>query len=135
MGGHATQVLGTLRNDMHQAPVVSGVHDFRNREDFIPAQDELDQLEWKATDIEWSYTVLAEVESDLTQRSVSALFKHTALHPRFGDDHIVVYGEEGAIAMTGCYGQGQFLMYDPQSGLATTDTARPHPYECPTNRR
>ena len=116
LGGAVNQILGSLRNDMHKAPLVSGVHDFRNRQDFIPSDEELNQLDWEATNVEWSYSILAECGSQFASQPVSVMFKHSALHPRFGEDHIVIYGETGSIVMTGCYGQGRFLIYDQTEG-------------------
>jgi len=116
LDGQVDQVLGSLRNDMHKAPMVSGVHDFRTRADFIPSDDELSKIEWEATNVEWSYSILAECDSQFASQPVSVMFKHSALHPRFGEDHIVIYGEAGSIVMKGCYGQGQFLIYDQTQG-------------------
>ena len=91
-----SHVEGMTRNDMGKAPIVDGVHDFRIREQFIPDDDALKQIEWGEVDAEWSYTAMIELESPHTKRPVSALFKHSALHPRFDDDHIIVYGDEGS---------------------------------------
>jgi predicted dehydrogenase len=102
-------VYGSVRNDMKKAPIVSGVHDFRTRREHIPDKDELAQIEWGEGNAEWSYSVLAEFNSPHAPNPVSTLFKHSGLQPRHGDDHIVIYGETGAITMTGCYGQGNLL--------------------------
>ena len=116
LDGMITHLDGGIRNDMEKAPIVSGVHDFRTRRDFIPQEDELANIEWGESDAEWSYTVLMELDSPLASKSVSALFKHSALQARFGEDHILIYGDEGAIVMTNCYGQGKFLLHDAKNG-------------------
>lgn len=112
LDGKITHIDGSIRCDMLKAPLVSGVHDFRTRRNFIPNDDELSTIEWAESDAEWSYTVMMQFDSLFASQSVSALFKHSGLQPRFGEDHIVIYGDEGAILMTGCYGQNGFFGYD-----------------------
>ncbi len=95
-----------VRDDLVKAPIVDGVHNFKSRRDFIP--DDLDDpsLEWGQSNVEWSYTVLAQLHSDIAEKPVSVLFRHAGLHPRFNDDHIVFYGSKGAIYIKGHYGSG-----------------------------
>lgn len=115
LGGYAESVTGSVRNDMHRAPVVSGVHDFRERRKFAPDSAEDPNIVWKTTDVEWSYTVQAQMSSSVaTRQPVSALFQHSGLQPRFYPDHITVYGSDGAIHLEGHYGQGP--MYVRQDG-------------------
>jgi hypothetical protein len=40
------------------------------------------------------------------------LFKYGGLVPRFGDDHIVIYGTTGAIYLKGHYGTGPLFIHD-----------------------
>lgn len=68
------------------------------------------------SNVEWSYTVLAQLNSPFAARPVSVLFKHGALVPRFHDDHIVFYGTEGAIFLKGHYGSGQLYLWDKAKG-------------------
>ncbi|RMG84610.1 MAG: gfo/Idh/MocA family oxidoreductase, partial [Chloroflexi bacterium] len=63
LDGNPLQVIGAVRNDMDKAPLVSGVHHFRTRREFIPSEDELASIEWGEVNAEWSYTVMAELES------------------------------------------------------------------------
>ncbi|RMG75758.1 MAG: gfo/Idh/MocA family oxidoreductase, partial [Chloroflexi bacterium] len=116
LDGTPQQVIGTSRNDMEKAPIVSGVHHFLKRREFIPSQDKLNSVEWGEVNAEWSYTIMAEFQSPYALKPISVLFKHSALHPRFNDDHIVIYGEEGAITITGCYGQGDLFIYNSHTG-------------------
>lgn len=116
LGGSIKSIHGATRNDMPQAPIVSGVHDFRTRRDFIPDEEELTQVEWGEANVEWSYTVLMDMNTPFAKKPVSILFKHSALQPRFGDDHIIIYGDEGAIMMTGCYGQNKLQIHDSDKG-------------------
>ncbi len=116
LDGTIASVVGTVRNDMPKAPIVSGVHDFRTRRDFIPNDDQLTQVEWANSNVEWSYSVLMGLDSLFASQSVSALFKHSSLQPRFGEDHIAIYGDEGAIIITGCYGQEKFLLHNSDNG-------------------
>ena len=102
---------------MGQAPIVAGVHNFKSRRDFIPADIDDPALEWGETDVEWSYTVLAQLESRYpAAQPVSVLFRHGGLHPRFNDDHIVCYGSEGAIYIKGHYGGGPLYLYEKDQG-------------------
>ncbi len=102
-----SQVNGEVRNDMHVAPAVEGVHDFRERESFAPTEDSAGESEWRPVDSEWSYTVMARLDSeDPDREQVSALFKHGGMLPRRQDDYIAFYGSEGAIFIHGSYAQG-----------------------------
>ena len=47
----------------------------------------------------------------MPKKPVSVTFRHGGLHPRFGDDHIVFYGSEGAIYIKGHYGSGPLYLY------------------------
>ncbi len=120
LNSNAQNIVGSVRNDMEKAPIVSGVHDFRTRRELIPDAEQLAQVEWGDANAEWSYTVLAEFDSSYAPKPVSTLFKHSALQPRYGDDYIVVYGDAGAIVMTGCYAQGYLLVYDGAGGWQQT---------------
>ena len=121
LDGKVTKVTGSTRNDMGTAPLVTGVHDFRTRRNFIPAEDELDQIEWADVNAEWSYTAIMEFTSPLASKKISVIYKHSALQPRFYDDHIVIYGDSGAILMTGCYAQGDLHLYDANEGWIQQD--------------
>ena len=118
--GTISQVTGMTRHDMDRAPIVDGVHDFRYREELIPDDDELEKVEWGDVDAEWSYTAMIELESPFAKKPVSALFKHSGLHPRFHGDYMSVYGEEGAIFMTDSYVQGDLYIYDRKRGWQQT---------------
>jgi predicted dehydrogenase len=115
LGGGVTAVAGTTRNDMLQAPVVAGVHHFRERHKFVPQSADDPNLQWAEADAEWSYTVLAKIEAEQSTQPVSALFQHIALQPRFHPDHIAFYGSEAAIYIEGHYGQGPLYLH-PQRG-------------------
>lgn len=107
LDGQVIAVSGEVRNDMPKAPLVSGVHDFRERHKLAPASAEDPTLDWADTNAEWSYTVLSHIQPALPVRQpVSAVFRHSALQPRFGEDYIVFYGKEGAIYIQGHYAQG-----------------------------
>ena len=106
LAGHILAVNGEARNDMPRAPVVDGVHDFRERGTFAPeSADEVEQ--WETVDSEWAYTVMARLsEACGTAQPVSALFKHGGLQPRYQDDYVAFYGSDGAIVIDGAYAQG-----------------------------
>ena len=105
-------ISGEVRNDLGKAPIVEGVHNFKTRRDFIPDDIDNPDLQWGESDVEWSYTVLAQLESRYPARKpVSVLFRHGGLHPRFHEDHIVFYGSEGAIYIKGHYGSGPLYLY------------------------
>lgn len=111
LGGRVTAVKGEARNDMRRAPLVEGVHDFREREKFAPGSSELEKVPWRDVDSEWSYTVMARIEPERAHfQPVSALFRHGALQPRFGTDYVAFYGPEAAIHITGSYAQGPLHM-------------------------
>lgn len=112
IGDKILAINGEVRNDMGKAPIVEGVHNFKTRRDFIPENIEDPALKWGETDVEWSYTVLAQLESRKPcANPVSVLFKHGGMHPRFNEDHIVFYGSEGAIYIKGHYGSGPLYLY------------------------
>lgn len=116
IGDTILKVSGELRDDLGRAPIVDGVHNFATRRDFIPKDLTDPSLSWGESNVEWSYTVLAQLNSPFAARPVSVLFKHGALVPRFHDDHIVFYGTEGAIFLKGHYGSGQLYLWDKAKG-------------------
>lgn len=104
-------VCGEARNDLPRAPLVAGVHDFREREQFAPEPDKLDHLSWGEGNAEWSYTVMAHLQplTPVTQ-PVSALFKHSGLQPHYHADYVAYYGSVGAIHINGSYAQGPLYL-------------------------
>lgn len=117
LDGHAIAACGEARNDMPRAPIVPGVHDFRDREDFIPVDVEDPELEWAAADAEWSYTALVHLQPGFpVAQPVSASFRHSALQPRFDHDYMTFYGRKGALHIRGHYAQGPLYLQKNQSG-------------------
>ncbi|MGB1249530.1 MAG: Gfo/Idh/MocA family protein [Candidatus Promineifilaceae bacterium] len=111
LDGTVETISGSVRSDMDRAPVVAGVHNFKKRRDFAPKSADDPNLEWAASDAEWSYTVLAQIDAPQAVRQpVSALFKHSGLQPRFNKDHIVFYGSDAAIYIEGHYGKGPLYL-------------------------
>ena len=106
LDGRITAVSGTTRNDMGKAPLVDGVHHFRERHAFAPDSADDPNINWADVDAEWAYSVLANFDSAHAAKPVSALFQHIALQPRFHSDYIAFYGSRGAIHIAGHYGQG-----------------------------
>ena len=111
VGEKILSIMGEVRDDLGRAPIVSGIHNFNERRGFIPKDLEDPLLKWGDSNVEWSYTVLAQLESKLATKPVSVLFKHGGLQPRFHDDHIVIYGSKGAIYIKGHYGSGPLYFY------------------------
>ncbi|HAU25868.1 MAG TPA: gfo/Idh/MocA family oxidoreductase [Alteromonas australica] len=111
IGEHLLSMMGEVRDDLGKAPIVEGVHNFKKRRDFIPQDINDPDLTWGESNVEWSYTVLAQIQSELAKKPVSVLFKHGGLHPRFNDDHIVVYGSKGAIYIKGHDASGPLYLY------------------------
>jgi predicted dehydrogenase len=109
LDGQIAAVNGEARNDMPRAPVVEGVHDFRERGKFAPESVE-DVARWEAADTEWTYTVMARLDADGLSQPVSALFKHGGLQPRYQKDYVAFYGSEGAIMIEGAYAQGPLFV-------------------------
>lgn len=116
VGGRITSIIGEVRDDLGRAPIVEGVHNFTTRRNFIPGDLNDPSLEWGESNVEWSYTVLAQLESQQASKPVSVLFKHGGLVPRFHEDHIVFYGTRGAIYIKGHYGSGQLYLHDKEGG-------------------
>ncbi|KXI30176.1 Gfo/Idh/MocA family protein [Paraglaciecola hydrolytica] len=112
IGEKILSIMGEVRDDLGKAPIVEGVHNFKNRRDYIPDDLNDPSLKWGESNVEWSYTVLAQLESKLATKPVSVLFKHGGLHPRFNEDHIVIYGSKGAIYIKGHYASGPLYVYD-----------------------
>ncbi|MGR5117131.1 Gfo/Idh/MocA family protein [Vibrio astriarenae] len=123
VGDNILSINGEVRNDMPKAPVVEGVHNFTERRNFIPKNIDDPSLEWRDCDVEWSYTVLAQIESRTpAAQPVSVLFKHGGLTPRFSDDHIVFHGTQGSIYIKGHYGSGPLSVW---KGGEWTEVALP----------
>jgi predicted dehydrogenase len=113
IGENILSVTGEVRNDMPKAPVVEGVHNFMTRRNFIPKDLKDPELKWNECDVEWSYTVMMQLESRMPAANpVSVLFKHGGLVPRFNEDHLVFHGSKGSIYIKGHYGGGQLYLYD-----------------------
>lgn len=107
LGGQVLAVNGEVRNDLPAAPLVAGVHDFREREHFAPTADALENVDWGQGDAEWSYTVLARIQPAFEAgQPVSALFKHSGLQPRYHEDYVAIYGSDAALYIGGSYAQG-----------------------------
>lgn len=111
VGERILSVIGEVRDDLGRAPIVEGVHNFATRRDFIPKDLSDPSLKWGDSNVEWSYTVLAQLEGPFSKKPVSVLFKHGGLVPRFHEDHIVFYGTKGAIYIKGHYGSGQLYLH------------------------
>ena len=113
IGDTILSISGEVRNDMPKAPVVEGVHNFIERRNFIPQDINDPSLEWRECDVEWSYTVLAQIESRIpAAQPVSVLFKHSGLTPRYNEDYIAFYGTQGAIYIKGHYGDGPLYLWN-----------------------
>ena len=112
VGEKILSIIGEVRDDLGRAPIVEGVHNFATRRNFIPKDLDDPALKWGQSDVEWSYTVLARLDSPFADKPVSVLFKHGGLVPRFHEDHIVFYGTKGAIYIKGHYGSGQLYLAD-----------------------
>ncbi len=111
IGDKILSVIGEVRDDLGKAPIVDGVHNFMTRRNFIPKDLSDPSLKWGESNVEWSYTVMAQFQSGFAAKPVSVLFKHGGLVPRFNDDHIVFYGSEGAIYIKGHYGSGPLSLW------------------------
>jgi len=112
IGEKILSISGEVRDDLGQAPIVTGVHNFKTRRDHIPEDLNDPSLKWGKSNVEWTYTVLAQLESPIATKPVSVLFKHGGLNPRFNEDHIVFYGTKGAIYIKGHYGSGPLYIWD-----------------------
>ena len=115
IGEKILSISGEVRDDLGKAPIVEGVHNFKTRRDFIPKDLSDPSLTWGESNVEWTYTVLAQLESPMAAKPVSVLFKHGGLNPRFKEDHIVFYGTKGAIYIKGHYGSGPLHVWDDQN--------------------
>jgi predicted dehydrogenase len=111
VGEKVLAIKGDVRDDLGKAPIVEGVHNFKSRRDFIPKDLTDPALQWGESNVEWTYTVLARVESPFASQPVSVLFKHGGLQPRFNEDYIAFYGSSGAIYIKGHYGDGPLYLY------------------------
>ncbi len=112
IGEKILSISGAVRDDMGKAPIVKGVHNFKTRREHIPKDLNDPSLEWGESNVEWTYTVMAQLESPMATKPVSILFKHGGLNPRFNEDHIVFYGTKGAIYIKGHYGHGPLYTWD-----------------------
>lgn len=112
IGEKILSISGEVRDDLGKAPIVKGVHNFKTRRQFIPKDLNDPTLEWGESNVEWTYTVLAQLESAIASKPVSVLFKHGGLNPRFNEDHVVFYGTKGAIYIKGHYGHGPLYFFN-----------------------
>lgn len=112
IGEKILSIMGEVRDDLGKAPIVEGVHNFKKRREFIPSDLNDPSLKWGESNVEWSYTVLAQLESEFASKPVSVLFKHGGLHPRFNEDHVVIYGSKGALYIKGHYASGPMYSYE-----------------------
>ena len=112
IGEKILSISGEVRDDLGKAPIVKGVHNFKTRRKHIPKDLNDPSLQWGESNVEWSYTVLAQLENSIAAKPVSILFKHGGLNPRFNEDHIVFYGTKGAIYIKGHYGNGPLYTWD-----------------------
>lgn len=112
IGEKILSIIGEVRDDLGKAPIVDGVHNFKTRRNFIPKDLNDPSLKWGESNVEWSYTVMAQLESSIATKPVSVLFKHGGLNPRFNEDHIVFYGTKGAMYIKGHYGVGPLYSWD-----------------------
>ena len=115
VGEKILSIMGEVRDDLGRAPIVDGVHNFKTRREHIPEDLNDPSLKWGESNVEWTYTVLAKLESEHAKNPVSVLFKHGGLNPRFNEDHLVFYGSEGAIYIKGHYGSGPLYLNDGSS--------------------
>ena len=111
IGETILSVMGEVRDDLGQAPIVKGVHNFKTRRDHIPKDITDPALEWRTSNVEWSYNVTAKLQSPFAKNPVTALFKHGGLHPRFNEDYIAFYGSKGSIYIKGHYGSGPLYFF------------------------
>ncbi len=111
VGEEIVSIMGEVRDDLGKAPIVEGVHNFKTRREHIPDNLEDPTLKWGESNVEWTYTVLAQLQSEYAHKPVSVLFKHGGLSPRFNEDHIVFYGSDGALYIKGHYGSGPLYIY------------------------
>ena len=121
IGEKIIAIKSDVRDDLGKAPIVEGVHNFKTRRDHIPDDPDDPSLRWGESNVEWSYTVLAKLQSEFASKPVSVLFKHGGLHPRFNEDHIVFYGSEGAIYIKGHYGSGPLFVWGPEKQWGETE--------------
>ena len=112
IGEHILSIFGEVRDDLGKAPIVEGVHNFKTRREHIPKDLNDPSLKWGESNVEWTYTVMAKLESEFASKPVSVLFKHGGLNPRFNEDHVVFYGTKGAIYIKGHYGQGPLYTWN-----------------------
>lgn len=111
IGEKIDAIMGEVRDDMGKAPIVKGVHNFKTRREHIPDDLNDPNLEWGASDVEWSYNVTARIDSPFAKNPVTALFKHGGLQPRFHEDYIAFYGSKGTIYIKGHYGSGPLYIH------------------------
>lgn len=112
IGEKILSIFGEVRDDLGRAPIVEGVHNFKTRRNHIPKDLSDPNLKWGDSNVEWTYTVMAKLESEFASKPVSILFKHGGLNPRYNEDHIVFYGSKGAIYIKGHYGHGPLFTWD-----------------------
>ena len=123
LGGKLLRINGETRNDMHVAPVVEGIHDFRERNNYAPDPENDPDINWEPVDAEYSYTVMAKIQPSAEHRMpVSALFKHGGMQPRYHlEDSVAIYGSDAAIHIDGAYATGPLFIKERNSNGAAGD--------------
>ncbi len=113
LDGAPLAVAGETRNDLKRAPVGPHVHDFRQLADAAFTPEQAEKAEWRESDADWSYTVLARIGKPGSdwREAATATFRHSALHNAYVKDYVAFYGERGTIHIEGSYAQGPLRLW------------------------
>jgi len=112
LSGRVAEATGESRNDLQRVPAGERLHDFRNFTRSALTPEAAAMAEWRDVDSDWAYTALCRVVSPhAPSRPVSAVFRHSALHPSRTADYMAFYGDQGALHLEGAYATGAVFLH------------------------
>jgi predicted dehydrogenase len=102
-GGTVARAMGESRVLRTSAPVVPGIHDFRERGKRAPTPEEAQRLEWRACDADNAFSALLRYRQDKDGREVQATVSVTGSRATWPANGWRLHGSEGTLIADGHY--------------------------------
>jgi predicted dehydrogenase len=115
-GGTVRAAAGEGRADPRPVPVGPQIHDCRELFGPIEGWDPAQATEWRQGDADMAYTVMAQIGMP-DGNDVNALFRASLFGTTPHPEHLVFYGDAGALYMTGEHGaEDRIQRFVPERG-------------------
>lgn len=101
-GGELTRAVGEARVLRTRAPLVPGLHDFRERSDRMPRAEAAESLQWRACDADRAFSALLEFQTQGATVPVAVVMNQGAVAPD-ADNGLRLYGDGGTLVAAGVY--------------------------------